>query len=284
MSREKAIEVLQISPNEGPEEVKKAYHRLALKYHPDKNPGEESTYLFQEICEAYEVLQDGVGISASKFGVPNYLELLRTFLQGFADDSIVVLVMDKLTRLCEEGRLDLLKKMNHGIIQKLLALVLHFTDMFPFSEEFIEKMKGVDNEKRFILNPTLEDLFSDMVFKLVVDSETYLVPLWHHHLIFDGKEGELHVECFPVLGEGIQIDEYNHIHVQISRTWDEIWSSVVVEFTIGGRGFSIPREQLVIKDYQLYTLRERGLPLIQMNRMYDVSRRGDIIVYLTILV
>ena len=150
MSREKAIEVLQISPNEGPEEVKKAYHRLALKYHPDKNPGEESTYLFQEICEAYEVLQDGVGISASKFGVPNYLELLRTFLQGFADDSIVVLVMDKLTRLCEEGRLDLLKKMNHGIIQKLLALVLHFTDMFPFSEEFIEKMKGVDNEKRFI--------------------------------------------------------------------------------------------------------------------------------------
>jgi methionine aminotransferase len=40
------------------------------------------------------------------------------------------------------------------------------------------------------LNPTLEDLFSDMVFKLVVDSETYLVPLWHHHLIFDGKKHE----------------------------------------------------------------------------------------------
>jgi hypothetical protein len=279
MSREKAIEVLQINPNEGPEEVKKAYHRLALKYHPDKNPGEEATYLFQEICEAYEVLRDGTGT----VGLPNYLELLRTFLQGFADESIVVLAMDKLTRLCEEGRLDLLKKMNQKIVQKLLALVLHFSDMFPFSEDFIEKMKGVDNTKRFILNPTLEDLFSDMVFKLVMDSETYLVPLWHHHLIFDGKEGELHVECFPVLGEGIRIDEYNHIHVQLTRTWEEIWGSEFVDFTIGSREFSIPRDELVIKDYQMYTLREQGIPLIQMNRMYDVSRRGDITVYLTIV-
>ena len=122
MSREKAFETLKISPNEGPEEVKKAYHRLALKYHPDKNPGEEATSRFQEICEAYEVLRDGTG----SIGTPNYLELLRTFLQGFADESIVVLAMDKLTRLCEEGRLDLLKKMNQKIIQKLLALVLHF--------------------------------------------------------------------------------------------------------------------------------------------------------------
>ena len=252
---------------------------MALKYHPDKNHGEEATRIFQEICEAYEVLRDGTGT----IGVPNYLELLRTFLQGFADESIVVLAMDKLTRLCEEGRLDLLKKMNQKIVQKLLALVLHFSDMFPFSEDFIEKMKGVDNAKRFILNPTLEDLFSDMVFKLVVDSETYLVPLWHHHLIFDGKEGEFHVECFPVLGEGIRIDEYNHIHVQITRTWEEIWSSEFVEFTIGGRELSIPRDELVIKDYQMYIIREQGIPFIQMNRMYDVSRRGDITVYLTIV-
>lgn len=278
MSREKAFEVLQINPNEGLEEVKKVYHRLALKYHPDKNPGDEATQKFQEICEAYEVLRDGTG----KIELPNYLELLRTFLQGFADESIVVLAMDKLTRLCEEGRVDFLKKMNQKVIQKMLALVLHYSEMFPFTEEFIEKMKGVDNDKRFILNPTLEDLFSDMVFKMVVDSETYFVPLWHHHLIFDGKEGELHVECFPVLGEGIRIDEYNHIHVQITRTWDEIWSSETVDFTIGGRSFFIPRGELVIKDYQMYIIRNKGISLIQMNRIYDVSRRGDIQVYLTI--
>ena len=251
-----------------------------MKYHPDKNPGGDTTLRFQEICEAYEVLRDGT--CGESVGPPNYLDLLRTFLQGFADESIVVLVMDKLMMLREDGRLDLLQKMNQKVIQRVLALVLHYSEMLPFTEDFIEKMKGVDNDKRFILNPTLEDLFSDMVFKMVVDSETYLVPLWHHHLIFDGKEGELHVECFPVLGEGIRIDEYNHIHVQISRTWEEIWSSEIVDFTIGGRTFYIPRDELVIKDYQTYIVRERGIPLIQMNRMYDVGRRGDIQVYLTI--
>lgn len=260
------------------EDVKKAYHRLALKYHPDKNPGEEATGRFQEICEAYEVLYG----QKKDHEIPGYVEMLRTFLQGFVDEKIVVLVMDKLARLCEEGRLDLLKNMNQKVIQGILALVLRYSDVLPFTEEFIEKMKGVDNDQRFLLNPTLEDLFSHMVFKLVVDDETYLVPLWHHHLIFDGKEGELHVECFPVLGEGIRIDEYNHIHVQLSRTWDEIWSADTVDFTMGGQSFSIPRDELVIKDSQLYVIRERGIPLIQMNRMYDVGRRGDILVYLTI--
>ena len=254
-----------------------------MKYHPDKNPGEEATRRFQEICEAYEVVRGRTGAGAGSIESPNYLEMVRTFLQGFADESIVVLVMDKLARLCEEGRLDLLTKMNQNIIQKILGLVLHYSDILPFSEDFIEKMKGVNNEKRYILNPTLEDLFSDMVFKLVVDSEIYLVPLWHHHLIFDGKEGEFHVECFPVLEEGIQIDEYNHLHVQITRTWEEIWASDMIELRVGGKGFSIPRDELVIKGYQVYIIREKGLPMIRLNRMYDVGHRGDIYVYLRII-
>ena len=132
------------------------------------------------------------------------------------------------------------------------------------------------------MNPTLEDLFSDMVFKLVVDSHTYFVPLWHHHLIFDGKEGELHVECFPIFADGIHIDEYNHIHVQVVRTWTEILSVDMIDIHIGGRTFSIPRDKLVIKDYQVYIMRECGIPLIQMNDMYNVSRRGDIHFYITI--
>ncbi len=259
--------------------VKKAYYRLALKYHPDKNPGEEATRKFQEICQAYEAVRDG----PDKTELPTYLELVRRFLQGFADERIVVLVLDKLARLCEEGRLDLLTKMNQTIIQKILGVVYHYSDILPFSEEFIEKMKGVNNEERYILNPTLEDLFSDMVFKLVIDSEIYLVPLWHHHLIFDGKEREFHVDCFPILEEGIQIDEYNHLHILATRTWAEIWANDMIEITIGGRGFFIPRDELVIKDYQVYIIRKQGLPLIRMNRIYDVVSRGDIHIYLTII-
>ena len=52
-------EVLGISRNATPDEIKKAYRKLALQYHPDKNRGESaSEEKFKEVSEAYEILRD----------------------------------------------------------------------------------------------------------------------------------------------------------------------------------------------------------------------------------
>lgn len=52
-------EVLRITRSAAPEEIKKAYRRLALKYHPDRNPGDQQANdRFREAAEAYEVLRD----------------------------------------------------------------------------------------------------------------------------------------------------------------------------------------------------------------------------------
>ena len=53
-------EVLGVERNADADELKKAHRRLALRYHPDKNPDnvEESTRLFREVQQAYEVLSD----------------------------------------------------------------------------------------------------------------------------------------------------------------------------------------------------------------------------------
>lgn len=57
MAKRDYYEILGISKNASDDEIKKAYRKAALKYHPDKEGGDETK--FKEASEAYEILKDG---------------------------------------------------------------------------------------------------------------------------------------------------------------------------------------------------------------------------------
>ncbi len=59
MAKRDYYEVLGVSKNASADDIKRAYRRMAMKYHPDKNPGDkEAEEKFKECAEAYEVLSD----------------------------------------------------------------------------------------------------------------------------------------------------------------------------------------------------------------------------------
>ena len=52
-------QILGVDKKAGEKEIKQAYRKLAMKYHPDRNPGDkQAEEKFKEINEAYQILSD----------------------------------------------------------------------------------------------------------------------------------------------------------------------------------------------------------------------------------
>jgi hypothetical protein len=310
MNCKSACEILEMDVNVPIDlkHLKKQYHKLALINHPDKNGNtDESKFKFQTINESYEFLllsqeekQNDMKEKNNDDLSGGYLDILQVFLNGILNNEIFTEIVKEIV----------LKKMSSKLFDKLdedgcLQVyaflskhrnILHLNqDMLDKVKEIVEKKctqeKTKEGEKTlvYLLTPSVDDLFNNNVYKLFVEDQLYLVPLWHNEMYFDGSGCEIVVTCEPILGPNNSLDENNNFYVSLELSYDKIkemleskQENMNINFFIGTKEFFIPLRELFIRREQVYKIRNQGISKIRENNIYDVRDKADIIVKLLI--
>jgi curved DNA-binding protein CbpA len=297
MNLNDALNILEITSlnNLTEELLKKKYHKLALLNHPDKNGNTiDSKQRFQQILEAYSVLKREISYlnetrdeyveqdhSPSVFGYSTILNLfIDGLLKGKYNEFISNIVKD-IASGCKEISIKLFEDMNKEQSLSIYNFVAKYKHVLRIDDKTLEKVREIiinkfNDMQIYILNPSLNDLFQNNVYKLDIDNKIYFVPLWHSELYF---ESDIIVKCNPELPENMEIDEENNLIVteRISFTYSLLTSGPRI-IKLGGLSFELPIEQLYIRSFQTFTFKKQGISKISDNDIYNVDDKADIIV------
>jgi curved DNA-binding protein CbpA len=309
MNYKTAFEILEIDMSEKKysdinlEYLKKQYHKLALQNHPDKNGNtKDSKEKFQAINEAYEYLKREINFKENDEKATTtstvYVDILQSFLSeifaGKYNDKFYEIVKKIIVKKIPNKLFkDLDKEMAFDVYNFLSKHknILHISqELLDNLIEIVQK-KYEDVMEYYKLNPSIDDLLENNVYKLYINEQLFLVPLWHNELYFEGSESnnfkEIVVSCEPELCENIKIDDNNNLVVKIKFILNEIPNLITNDgkicFYIGKKEFSIPVNKLYMKTNQYYRIKNEGLSKINEDDIYDVSIKSDIIVNIKLI-
>lgn len=302
MNYVKACNILGISSEDSIDIIKKKYRALILKNHPDKLTG-VSNERFIQIHEAYHyILSSGESeptydaasdaASVESDEPEEKMDMRNIFLLFWKNPAVYTLLTNVLISIWENNLPVFLKKLDTTNLKKIHQTI---TKYFPdnqsgtFILKSIEKVLEEKTESLIILNPNLDDLLDSNIYKLKMDGETYLVPLWHNELVYAGGTGcagdecddvskEIIIQCCPLLAQNMEIDDniltvYLSIHVREAFNNPHVDVRLTDKHTIEFDG----RQLKMTADAQRIVVSGDGIAAINEKSIYDIGIKKDIV-------
>ena len=302
----KAFEILELEYKIdciSTELLKKQYRIKALQHHPDKNGNTlESTIKFREINEAYILLSSVFTVEKTRDEPVDdepvddecvrdecvrdeYVDLLNAFISEFANKKYLDVLKDIIVN-CSYKMFETLSKSYSMEIYHFLSKNKY---IFHITQEVLTHVLEIIHTKEIqniIINPTIDDLFENNIYKLTYKNALYLVPLWHHEVYFDEKlqdvesqkpMDEFMVSCNPILQNNMAIDEENNMIVYIEVLFEiGLLHKKSIDFRLGKKEFCVPIKKLLLQQTQTFVFKNQGISKIK-DEIDNVEEKSDIV-------
>jgi len=294
MNIQLAIDIFEIntSTHFNIEYIKKKYHKMALQHHPDKNDNsKESTEKFKQLNDAYQYLKgvlqdeeaDEINYSDNS---TDYTYILGLFINSAMTglyNEIFTSIVKEIVNGCAKITMKLFEQLDKEHTIELYSFLSKYKNILHISQETINSVRDIINTNTdgqiYVLNPSIDDLFENNVYKLEIDSKLYLVPLWHGEHYFDDN---IIVKCVPELPDNISIDENNILYVDMEIPSHTLVMTLINQQTIplklGKKQFDICTNKLLIKEQQLCILQKQGISQVVETDIYNIGQKADIVV------
>ena len=289
MNREKAVEILNLKNQRLTEGIiRKAYLKASLKYHPDKY--RDNGDKFKEVASAYRYLCENNKLYPEETP-SNFDKIFDEFISLFSherkwDNIFVRTTLKGIYTKCDSYILrvfDRLEKDTAIALYDFLVCIDFFTHM---ENKFLDNIKEIIKKKMkfdniIILNPSIQDLLNDNIYKLELPNNEFYIPLWHNELYFelnsDNNKHDLIVRMEPELSNNIHIDHNNNISVFFKKSIKEIFGTETISIHLGDKTFNIECAKIMCsKKKQIFHFKNKGILKMNSNNIFDSTRRGDV--------